>query len=300
MKAIVSTLARAIILATIAVATSSLNAQDDEEWMPAPIPDALRMAILSDAVDGDQVTWTRHGDSGYVPSYLKSPNHCESGGCRSRVWRDGDGAVEVGRRPVSRLPIVAPDEGKNGAPTHGVTVSDGFIRAPAFIPVSFDGQRYSDGDWERLFPIGSGSVLVEDDQLSPVSRLKELQSDSARRGFGALPRDYGNYCTGLRGNDQVFYWDIGDKQATIRFDGEIRYLKVPASFTSPDARSSGSPFHSTWWLSEDLAVQFTDIAPPTGGMTGPESDGFELYTVSMTGVSGQHFDRIEMQVRCGL
>ena len=98
----------------------------------------------------------------------------------------------------------------------------------------------------------------------------------------------------------MFFWDIGDEQATIHFNGEIRYLKVPMRFTSPDARSTDSPFNNTQWLAEDLAVQFYDIAPPTGGMAGPESDGFNIYTVSMTGVGAGHFDRIEMQVHCGL
>lgn len=294
-------LALALAAATTVVAASTVLAQDDEEWMPAPIPDAIRLAILADVGDGDQVGWTRLGDSGYVLSYLRGPTRCGSGGCRARVWREGpDGAVEVSRLPVGRLPIVALDGANAGVPTIGVTASGGGVGEPAIVPAYFDGEAYSDGDWDNLFPVGSGSVLLDEDRLGPVSRLKPNQNAGGPRGFGPLPRDYGNYCTGARGDDWMFFWDLGDEQATIRFNGEIRYLKVPARFMSPDARSTGSPFNNTQWLAEDLAVQFYDIAPPTGGMAGPESDGFNLYTVSMTGVGGRDFDRIEMQVHCGL
>ena len=294
-------LAFAVVAAATVVTAPPVLAQDDEEWMPAPIPDAIRMAILADAANGDQVAWTRLGESGYVLSYLQGPSHCGSGGCRARVWREGpDGAVEVSRLPVSRLPIVALDDENAGVPTIGVTASGGGVRDPAIVPAYFDGQTYSDGDWDNLFPVGSGSVLLDEDRLGPVSRLKPRQNAGGPRGFGPLARDYGNYCTGARGDDWMFFWDIGDEQATIRFNGEIRFLKVPESFRSPEARSTGSPFHNTQWLTEDLAVQIYDIAPPTGGFAGPESDGFNLYTVSMTGVGGRHFDRIEMQVHCGL
>ena len=279
----------------------ALLAQDDDEWMPVPIPDAVRLAILAEAVDGDRVAWTPLGETGYVLSYLQGPTHCGSGGCRPRVWRDGpDGAVEVSRLPVSRLPIVALDNANEGVPTIGVTVSGGGVREPVILPVHFDGQTYGYGDWENPVPLGSGSALLGEEWLGSVSRLKPTQNAAVPRGFGPLPLDRGNYCTGSQGDDWMFFWDIGDEQATIRFNGEIRYLKVPASFRSPNARSTGSPFNNTQWMAKDLAVQFYDIAPPTGGISGPESDGFELYSVSMTGLGEQHFDRVEMQVRCGL
>ena len=291
----------ALALALAAATTSPVLAQDDEEWMPAPIPDSIRMAILADAGDGDQVAWKRLGDSGYVLSYLRGPTHCGSGGCRARVWREGpDGAVEISRLPVGHLPIVALDEANADLPTIGVTASGGGVDEPAIVPAYFDGETYSDGDWDNRFPLGSGSVLLDEDRLGPVSRLKPTQNAGTPRGFGPLPRDYGNYCTGSRGDDWMFFWDIGDEQATIRFNGEIRYLKVPMRFTSPDAGSTDSPFNNTQWLAKDLALQFYDIAPSTGGMAGPESDGFNIYTVSMTGVGAGHFDRIEMQVHCGL
>lgn len=300
MRGFARKLALAVAASAVSLTSSPVVAQDAEEWLPAPIPDAIRAAILADAEDSDQVAWTRLGESGYILSYLRGPSHCGSGGCRARIWREStDGAVEVSRLPVSRLPIVALDDENARVPTIGVTASGGGVREPAIVASYFDGETYSDGDWDNLFPVGSGNTLLAEERLGPVSRLKPTQNAEIPRGFGPLPRDYGNYCTGARGDDWIFLWDIGDQQATIRFNGEIRYLDAPRSMVTPSHDGDGG-FNNTQWLAPGMAVQMYELAPATGGVAGPESDGFTEYRVSMTGVAGRTVDRVEMTIHCGL
>ncbi|WP_379920506.1 hypothetical protein [Erythrobacter sp. R86502] len=280
--------------------TSPGMAQDETEtYLPTPIPDAIRAAILAEASVEDAVAWAPVGDSGYYVSYLRGPGHCGSGGCRARVWRmEGNKAKEVGHLSVGHLPLAALWDGPESVPALAVTVSDRTLPEGTMISSIFADDTYGEPAWDYPLPAGSGDIILSETSLTPVETLLGRGNARDQAGFGILPGSSGNFCTGFIGKKQAFTWDFGDPVATIRFNGKIRYPKVPQKFLSPPADAS-SEFDDTQWLADDLAIQVYEIAPVSGGVAGPESDAFTVHTVSFTGVGERYFDRVEMKIHCG-
>ena len=145
-----------------------------------------------------------------------------------------------------------------------------------------------------------------------VSSLLAVASTDGGAFEPVVAGDPFSFCTGYKGDQEYFRYDMGDDHGYVRFAGSDVILKVPIQFAEkpePYQNEDGSidyivtsvnpTFDNVQWISDDVVVQFYEI-----GLRhfegGDESDSLTTYAVSMTGASLGEFDRVELKVECGL
>ncbi|MEC7819221.1 MAG: lysozyme inhibitor LprI family protein [Pseudomonadota bacterium] len=148
---------------TSAAATDGLEALSS---LPASIREA---AIATAEGEAGEIAAAEIGDSGLYVVYVRSQYLCGSGGCVARIWAmEGGRAVEKGRLPVGRLPIVMLSDSGDGSLVLGATYYD--VRSGPegeIVPVKVDETGVTDGDWDDLRPMSEGIPIVTRAMLEP-------------------------------------------------------------------------------------------------------------------------------------